>query len=692
MNRNILLFMMLILLSVSVTDEGAAPTITVKGVDHSKYVISETEMPIYELVTPEVNESRTEQLARSLTPIPEISAEEADGRFVVTYLNQTFEMDRRDGSMWYADYDKLWNVALGIEVPTPESCRRTADAWLNEKGLLPDNAVFANIGSTNATFYNPDSERTLSKVLQYHVNYEFEIDDYPIAGETAQISVIIGEGGDTLGFNWKWREPKSEPYTTANLIEYESILEVYGISSDVVVDYGLIYTADDDSGKTLLSPAWEIEIIEDEGEEGISDKVLHFDATILDPQVEITQPSHQLSVMPGTSITFDCDVQFGTPPYTYQWRSDFDGDLSTAKSFTWTQLSELLKKDTPIPHAISVRVRDADDRGCSDCIAVYIETVDFTPDTTITLAIVASVTLVVGSLLLYRRKRGGFLLLLALMILSAFIFFPVSYASSESPTVRTILPSAPTGAYDDGKKEVGIEWVGMSDLDSPLWNTERNIEGFYNWIGAVGGFSKEFNWGEWSAWEKDFKDASNSGTDSEWVDAVDIVYYQDHGGAGGVCFTSHHDDGWLSPNHMRLGDGDLETIVFDACSPLRWENNDGDNVFEIWSQTMQGVHQICSFATSSRNVRTRGERFGTYMTGLPPFLPPMTIVQAWFRACLETEGSDKQAAVFYASKSPDPGNPQLDDPINDHAYGYGYVCSDPTPGTFSWYVYITSNC
>jgi hypothetical protein len=50
------------------------------------------------------------------------------------------------------------------------------------------------------------------------------------------------------------------------------------------------------------------------------------------------------------------------------------------------------------------------------------------------------------------------------------------------------------------------------------------------------------------------------------------------------------------------------------------------------------------------------------------------------------------SAVFYASKSPDPLNPQLDDPINDHAYGFGYVCTDPIPGTFSWYVYITSGC
>ncbi len=277
-----------------------------------------------------------------------------------------------------------------------------------------------------------------------------------------------------------------------------------------------------------------------------------------------------------------------------------------------------------------------------------------------------------------------------LMFLTAFMFLPITSASGDLSMVREFTPSAPTGAYDDGIKEVGIEWVGLSH-GKPLPNTETNIEGFYNWMGVGGGYNREFNWGEYSAWEEDFKDAAFSGTDTEWIDAVDFVYYQDHGGPDGVSFTSNHDDKFLHYNQMRLGDGDLDTIVFDACSPLRWENSNGDDVFERWAPTMQGVHMVLSFATTSNNARTRGSRFGLYMTGILS-LPGTTIVNAWFRACAETEGSDRLAAVFYASKSPDPFNPQLDDPINDHAYGFGYVCSDPTPGTFSWYVYITASC
>jgi hypothetical protein len=206
-------------------------------------------------------------------------------------------------------------------------------------------------------------------------------------------------------------------------------------------------------------------------------------------------------------------------------------------------------------------------------------------------------------------------------------------------------------------------------------------------MGTTGGFSREFNWGEYSAWEEDFKDAQFSGTDTQWIDAVDFVYYQDHGSPNGVAFTSNHDDHGLNYWHMRLGDGDLDSIVFDACSPLAWMNSTGHDVFQRWAPAMQGIHQVCSFGTSSKNSNTRGTKFATYMTD-----QGMTIINAWFKACLETEPSDHTSAVFYTTKSPNPYAPQLDDPINDHAYGFGYVCSDPKPGEFLYYVYIVNSC
>jgi len=224
-----------------------------------------------------------------------------------------------------------------------------------------------------------------------------------------------------------------------------------------------------------------------------------------------------------------------------------------------------------------------------------------------------------------------------------------------------------------------------------LYNNEKNTEGFYNWMGTNGGFSREFNWHEYSAWEEDFKDTSFGGTDTEWVDAVDIVYLHSHAGPRGVSFTSTHDQGFLNFSEVRLGDGDLETLAIDACKALAWRDKYGNNVFKRWGPAMQGIHQVCAFATNSANSAETGPKFGLYMTGYM-VLESTTIVNAWFRSCLETEGSDAVSAVFYATKSSNPYQPQQDDPIHDHAYGFGYVCTDPTPGAYKNFVYITSSC
>ncbi|MGQ4911566.1 MAG: DUF6345 domain-containing protein [Candidatus Thorarchaeota archaeon] len=689
MNRNAL-HLLLVILLLSALPVGPSESADTTNREPPAYVISQTEMPIYEMITPEINQSYTQDMARDLFGISDTLAEEYEGVFYMTRGTETFEIDSSDGSMWYADYSKLWNVSLGIEIPTAEAAKSNADTWLSEKGILPEEASFVSVGSTNVTAKSLDDGTTRSKVLQWHVNYEFTIGDTPIAGETAQITVMIGERGDTVGFNWKWRDIKPEPYMTSSLIEYESILDVEGISPEDVVSHRLVYTTDEYTPH-ILYPVWEIEFLELAEEEDVTiHNAIYIDATAMDPVVQITTPASNMVYMPGTSITFDCSVGFGAPPYTFYWQSDFDGQLSTSQTFTTPTLSEVKKKNVPVPHAVSVWVWDSKNRWAVDCIKVTIETADMNPSILIAAAAAGIIAIVTGFLFVLKKRRVAAILLFLVMMLSSFMFLPVAFAGKDITGGHSITPSAPTGAYDDGKKEVGVEWVGVS-AHHPLPHTQTNTKGFYDMMSNTGGYSQEFNWGEYSAWEEDFKDAQFDGTDSEWIDAVDFVYYQDHGGGDGVCFTSHHDRSTLLFIHMKLGDGDLETLVLDACSPLAEESEHGFSVFSRWNQALVGVHQICSFATTSHNSAVRGKRFAFYMTGPGP-LTGMTIATSWFRATQDTEPSATLAALFYGTKSPDPLNPQLDDPINDHLEGFGYSCSDPTPGSFGWIMYITSSC
>ena len=698
MRRDAILLLLMFLLVVSASDQSAAPADMVRY-ERMNFVLSQTEMPIYELVTPDVNETYVQDLASSLFGIHDVLAEEAEGIYFVNWGNSYLEVDSTDGSIWFADYDRIWNVSLGDDKPNQTESQTIAEAWLDEKGLVPANAAFAGIGTTNMTIYNPVTKAMLSKIINYHFNYNFAVDDIPIAEEAAQITVMIGEGGgvpgpaeNIVGFDWKWRDIKPTPYTTAVLIEFDSIMSTYGFSADDIVAYSLVYdTGEEDSNNDLLVPVYDI-TFEEAGGEGINFN-LKIDATEFDPLVEITQPSDSITMQPGVPITFDCNVIFGTPPYAYQWYSNIDGVLSqstTTSSFTTSTLSEAIKSNIPYAHSISVLVRDSEDRFCRDEIAVKIDsTAAMSIDIGIVLIGLGAVILL-SAFLIVAKKKGAFVLFFLLMLLSAFVFLPVTSASGEVDMNPVFIPCAPTGAFDDGIKEVGVEWIGLS-YDDMLTASESCTGGFYDHMGSIGGYSQEFNWGEYGAWEEDFRDITKNGNDTQWIDAVDMVYYQGHGGPRAVTFTSNHDNVFAYFADMKLGDGDLDTIAFDSCSVLAWYDQYIGNIFERWSPALQGVHQVCGFATGAKNTEKMGLSFAQYMTGLYP-LPALTIMESWFRAALECQPNDRKVAMFYGTNSTNPFQPQLDDPINDHAKGFGYVCEDPTPDRIEWYVYITSNC
>lgn len=702
MRRDAILLFLMFLLVVSASDQATAPTDTMTF-EPMNFVLSQTEMPIYELVTPEVNESYVQSLASSLFGIHDILPQETEGIYFVNWSNSYLEVDSADGSIWFADYDRIWNVSLGDDKPNQTESQTIAEAWLDENGLVPANAEFAGIGTTNMTIFNPVTEAMYSKIINYHFNYDFAVDDIPITEEAMQITVMIGESSNMVstaqnivGFDWRWRDIKSTAYTTAVLIEFDSIMATYGFSADDVVEYSLVYdTGETDANNDLLVPVYDVTFTKPDSEGAGTNFHLKFDATEFDPQVQIIQPTDSITVQPGVPITFDCNVLFGTPPYAYQWYSNVDGVLfssATTSSFTTSTLSEAIKSDIAYPHSISVLIQDSEQRFSRDEIAVKI---DSTAAMSIDMGIVMiglGAVIILSACLIIGMKKGTFAIFFLLMLISAFVLLPITTAYSGVESNSVFQPSAPTGAYDDGIKEVGIEWIGLS-YDDMLTGSQSCSEGFYNHMGSVGGYSLEFNWGEYGAWESDFRDTTiNFGNDSQWIDAVDMVYYQGHGSSRAVSFTSNHDDDEARFANMKLGDGDLDTIAFDSCSVLAWyDPYIAKNVFERWSPALQGVHQVCGFATSAKNTEKMGLSFAQYMTGLYP-LPALTIMESWFRAAVECQPGDRKIAMFYGTNSTNPFQPQLDDPINDHAKGFGYVCEDPTPDRIEWYVYITSNC
>jgi len=650
------------------------------------YVLTADEMGVYELITPEVNDSIVS--SRALLFDLRGTVQENGSHFILSSGNRTFEMDSRDGSMWYADYARLWNVSLGTSLPSLAECKRISDDFLVDADLLPGSVQYLNTGGANASAFNGAVGALLTKTLYRQVNYQRTLEGRPVRGPGGQISVMVGDGGDVIGFDWNWRAVQL--HSTLPVIGFNSLLGLYGLSADDVANYSLHYYAGpDDEYQKFLFPVYEVKLRTEIGDNA-SEAFRELSATEFSPMVTITTPADSSTYVAGQAITFNCTASNGEGPYTFSWSSTIDGNLSDSQSFSTSALSAEVKQGEPVSHTVTVTVADAN--GLTGADSIQVTVTERQPVSPTTVVIVGLVAIALIAFVLMRRKRGGIGALLFLLILfSCFVIPPM--ASAASCPAASSLDDERSGydtmsAYDEGVKEIGIEWVGVT-ASPPLPNSGINSGGFMDWMCTHGGYTGVFNFGEQEAWEEDFKYTSIGGNDVGYVDAVDFVYYQDHGGPDGVAFSSMHDDKALYYTECKWGDGDLEWIVLDACSPLAWQPVGKVNVFERWGQVFQGLHMICSFATGSSNVQIRGTVFAYLLTG-GYGLTPLPIYSSWFQACAATQGPDCWTAVLYATESIDPWNPQLDDPINDHAHGFGYVCTDPLDA--KWLVWIATTC
>jgi hypothetical protein len=217
---------------------------------------------------------------------------------------------------------------------------------------------------------------------------------------------------------------------------------------------------------------------------------------------------------------------------------------------------------------------------------------------------------------------------------------------------------------------IGIEWVKKyNGRATNATNTQTAAEGFYNTLHGV----RSFNWGDDLAWDQDFEEQGRgvpaTGRDTVQVDSVDIVFFAGHGSSQGPLFgIATRDSGQASPTEMRLGDQNLEWLVFHGCNVLSEAG-----VFNRWGwPVFAGLHYILGFHTTCHDETNRGRYFADDLNN------GWRVRDAWIRACQETEDSDREWAYLRADA-------QDTDTFNDHWHGKGFVSSDPYNPTTLFY-------
>jgi len=214
-------------------------------------------------------------------------------------------------------------------------------------------------------------------------------------------------------------------------------------------------------------------------------------------------------------------------------------------------------------------------------------------------------------------------------------------------------------------RDVGVQWV--NDYDDPA--DDRSY-----WDDAAGAFGSElgskgesytFNFGNANVWERTFRRSDyagyydisgawtvdTSGADSSYVDNVDWAYIGAHGwGAGGRIFVEvdtslrsyNVDSSDIFNKNLRLGDRDLEWMVFDSCVQLcrdpdsldrDLDGNTTEGKWTLYKTSFKGLHAIIGYESimwvSSNNADAK-EKFVDYAYASSG--NKRTIYEAWLKA------------------------------------------------------------
>jgi len=159
---------------------------------------------------------------------------------------------------------------------------------------------------------------------------------------------------------------------------------------------------------------------------------------------------------------------------------------------------------------------------------------------------------------------------------------------------------------------VGVEWVNtfppVQCHQANLDYTDDQTNGFYNTMGSRG-HDQIFNWGNEWAWETDFRHPDFGGHSLTWVENVNFVFFDSHGGNRNntlqISFASMQERCTGSSPDWRLGSGQLKWIAFAGCEAVL--NHTAAHVVAVWGGPMQGVHIVMGYIGDSADAWwTRG--------------------------------------------------------------------------------------
>ena len=260
---------------------------------------------------------------------------------------------------------------------------------------------------------------------------------------------------------------------------------------------------------------------------------------------------------------------------------------------------------------------------------------------------------------------------LAFSLVATLLLAPVVQAADpgQEPTPTggsqgATLSNAVT-ADDGGAWELGVHGTAGNLTQA----TAAERYGMWYWLN--GWFTRRYSYNEASAWERDFKRTALGGTESSYLDSVDLQFYVGHGAPGLFTFdNANWTDGTLqAPGDCNTawGDGDNEWLALTSCQVL------ADSAIGSMAQCMNRQHLILGFVTNASAHNnywdTQAYHFGRYMRA------GYNMTQSWFKACDVAQRGRTTRVIAEETAC-----------FNDNPY-YSSVCADTLDSDYYWYTH-----
>lgn len=538
------------------------------------------------------------------------------------------------------DIEALEDLSVLSDEEALEKARRA----LRRAGLFPDDAeprvsnAVLDLVPTDENQASPQADGTMSFPLDTSVGFDLQSGDLPLLGPGAKIRMTFDGQGHTTQL--LYAVPDVEPGLTVNVTPpkegEDTCREAYGAPPEQkggpfeVESEMALWSPPLELGVETIYPHFICRGTLQQGDESVVLRNIVLPAVQDAPGADVSATMEE--TQDGVRVEATASIEGGTQPYTCDWSS-----------------------------AVVTLPPDA-----GDCSGVSYNVTPRAPveSDTVTLQVV---------------DANG---------LTTTAMDHVDFTDSGDDIILFSGKSRPSNL---GRVDVGAEWVG-STANPPLGGSGGNAGGWVT-AHAIAGVPVDFAWSELAAWEQDWKDPTNGGDDSDWIDNVDAAFYTGHANGNGWQFSSSQDDKFLRFNEANWGDRDLEWLVIAACGPLQSSTGAGD-WFDRWGPAMDGLHILNGYATVSYDNQREGKLVTGYMQGdVAGFLftggtSELSVRQAWVQAAIDTQGG-RSTEVVYGHMGP-LGSGWTNN-YNDFFWGQGPVGPDIPDSQTIGYWRLTSS-